>query len=121
MEEALKFAEKMDRVINNVVRKVMSTIENFKRLVSTIRGFDIGDIIDDFINAIRNLPREVFDLRKIAKRISKVLDEYEALPPVFYQIKDFVRKVTGLFNDVKYDVINLYNVNICQFDCVKLF
>ena len=91
---------------------VKDTINNFKGLVETWKGYDVSQIWVDFVDSIKNLPLDVQNLRKVGRKILKSLEEYTDLPPVYTLIKSLVTRVITLFNDIKSDVMTLYNVSI---------
>ena len=71
----------------------------------------MGDIWTEFVNSVKALPKDVQNLRKVARKVLKTLEEYTDLPPVYTLIKNLVNKVETLFNDIKTDVMTLYNVS----------
>lgn len=83
----------------------------FKQLVNVWKNFDIGEAFDNFIEAIKNLPKKVLDLKKIGRKILRTLDEYVDLPPVVQTIKELVEYVSNVFHDIKSDVMEFYHVS----------
>ena len=110
-EEAFKLAKRVDKIIAVAVQSISTSIKTFKNIVTSVQNVNIDNIIEEFVDVVKKMPRHVFNFRKVSKRLLKAIDKYAILPPVFYQIKDFVQKVTNIFNDVKHDVMTLYNVS----------
>ena len=55
---------------------------------------------------------QVFNLRRLGRRLWRALGQYHTLPPVVEKIKALIRRVTALFNDIKTDVMRFYNVRV---------
>lgn len=57
---------------------------------------------------------QVLNLRATAVRVMKKLGEIDPLelPPFIVPLRNLVVKVTTLYNDIKTDVMNFYNVSI---------
>ncbi|KAK2165040.1 hypothetical protein NP493_1368g00013 [Ridgeia piscesae] len=108
-DQIQKFAELYDTVVNTVVTTIKDAVKSFKNLVSTFKNTDFSDIIDNLIESVKQLPRKVFNLRRIGKRIYKAIGKFVELPPVVTQVKGLITKVTTLFNDIKTDIMNLYD------------
>ena len=87
-------------------------VKSFKNLVSNFKNTDFKDIIKNLIESVKQFPRKVLNLRRIGKLIYKAIGKFVELPPVVTQVKGLVNKVSTLFNDIKTDVMNLYNVSI---------
>ena len=99
--------------MNTVIKTIKDAVKSFKSLVSTFKNTDFSDIIKHLIESVKQLPRNVLNLRRIGKRIYKAIGKFVELPPVVTQVKNLVTKVTTLFNDIKTDVMTLYNVSMC--------
>ncbi|KAK2165104.1 hypothetical protein NP493_1383g00012 [Ridgeia piscesae] len=108
-DQIQKFAELYDTVVNTVVTTIKDAVKSFKNLVSTFKNTDFSDIIDNLIESVKQLPRKVFNLRRIGKRIYKAIGKFVELPPVVTQVKGLITKVTTLFSDIKTDIMNLYD------------
>ena len=114
-EAAAKHAKRLDKMIGLAVSTLKLSITNFKHLVSFVNGLSIDDIIEGFVGIVKNLPKHILSFRQIAKKLFLALDDYTSLPPVIFMVRDLVEKVSDLFNDVKHDVMTLYNVCICLY------
>ncbi len=100
-----------DKVVNEVVKVIKHSVKTFKDLTSTYQNKAFSTIIDDITQAVQQMPGKVFDLRRIGKRIFKAIGKFVELPPVVIQVKGLITKVTTLFNDIKTDVMELYDVS----------
>ena len=112
-EEIQKFAELYKKVVNTVIKTIKDAVKSFQSLVTTFKNTQFSDIIKDLIESVKQLPRNVLNLRRIGKRIYKAIGKFVELPPVVTQVKNLVTKVMTLFNDIKTDVMTLYNVSMC--------
>lgn len=106
-----KFADLYDKFVKKVITTIKGSVESFKALVSAFKDTKFSDIIDNLIESVKQLPAKVFNLRRIGKRIYKAIGKFVELPPVVTHVKNLVTKVTTLFNDIKTDVMKLYNVS----------
>ncbi|KAI0217504.1 hypothetical protein LSAT2_030722 [Lamellibrachia satsuma] len=104
-----KFADLYDKFVKKVITTIKGSVESFKALVSAFKDTKFSDIIDNLIESVKQLPAKVFNLRRIGKRIYKAIGKFVELPPVVTHVKNLVTKVTTLFNDIKTDVMKLYN------------
>ena len=111
-----KFADLYDKVVNEVVKVIKHSVKTFKDLTSTYQNTAFSDIIDTITQSVKQMPGKVVDLRRIGKRIFKAIGKFVELPPVVTQVKGLITKVTTLFNDIKTDVMELYDVSsLCTF------
>ena len=107
-----RFAEIYDKVVKKVISLIKGAVESFTTLVSTFKGTNFSDILKNLIESVKQLPKKVFNLRRIGKRIYKAVGKFVELPPVVTHVKDLITKVTTLFTDIKTDVMKLYNVRM---------
>ena len=107
-----RFADIYDKSVKKVISLIRGAVEQFRTLVSTFKGTDFSEILKNLIESVKQLPKKVFNLRRIGKRIYKAVGKFVELPPVVTHVKDLITKVTTLFTDIKTDVMNLYNVRI---------
>ena len=110
-EAIQKFADLYDNVVKKVVNIITESVNSFKKLIETFRNTKFSDILRNLIESVKQLPAKVFNLRRIGKRLYKAIGKFVELPPVVTQVKGLVTKVTTLFNDIKTDVMKLYNVS----------
>ena len=110
-EAIQKFADLYDKVVKKVVNIITEAVNKFKELVGTFKNTKFSDILHNLIESVKQLPGKVFNLRRIGKRLYKAIGKFVELPPVVTQVKGLVTKVTTLFNDIKTDVMKLYNVS----------
>ena len=98
--------------MKTVIGTIKKSVETFSRLVSSFKGTNFDDIVKNFIESVKRLPRKVLNLRRIGKRLYKAIGAFVDLPPVVATVKGLVTKVTTLFKDIKTDIMNLYSVSI---------
>ena len=114
-EYAFEDYDTVARIFNDNIMKIVniitSTVKSVQRLKSVFKHKSIDDIIDDFVNAIKTLPRLVRNLSKEARFVVKRLAVYTDLPPVYTRVVEFITKIKTLFNDIKTDVMSLYDVS----------
>ena len=108
-------ADLYNNKVKKVVKIVKNVVSNFEDVVASWRGFNVKDIWLDFVDTVKTLPKDVQNLRKVTRKILKTLEAYADLPPVYERVRGLVLKVTTLFNDIKTDVMTLYNVSSCPF------
>ncbi|ESO82597.1 hypothetical protein LOTGIDRAFT_236952 [Lottia gigantea] len=98
-----------DKIKNEVVGEIKKGIDLFKKI---IRGdISIGQILEEFKQALEQLPEKVVKLGKRAIEIMKRLGEIDEseLPPFIRSIRKLVTKVVTIYNDVRKDVMGFYN------------
>ncbi|KAK2175673.1 hypothetical protein NP493_715g02033 [Ridgeia piscesae] len=108
-----KMAELYDTIVNEVVVDIKDAMKMFKEnaealVVDTVK-IDFDKIIKTLIAAIRNLPRTVISLRGVGRKILRIVGQFEDMPRVVNQINELVSYVSDLFNDIKTDIMNMYN------------
>jgi len=108
-------AELYDTIVNKVVVDIKDAMKMFKEnaealVVDTVK-IDFDKIIKTLIAAIRNLPRTVISLRGVGRKILRIVGQFEDMPRVVNQINELVSYVSDLFNDIKTDIMNMYNVS----------
>ena len=108
-------AELYDTIVKEVIVDIKEAIQMFKNnneaLVVDAGKFDFDKIIKTLIAAITNLPRTVVSLRGVGRKILRIVGQFEDMPPVVNQINELVSYVSELFNDIKTDIMNMYNVS----------
>ena len=114
-EYAFEDYDTVARIFNDnimqIVNIITSTVKSVQRLKSVFHRRSIDDIIDDFVNAIKTLPRLVRNLSKGARFMVKRLAVYADLPPVYTRVIEVITKIKTLFNDIKTDIMSLYDVS----------
>ena len=106
-------ADLYNNKVKKVVKIVKNVISNFENVRASWKGFSVQDIWLDFVDTVKALPKDVKNLRKVARKILKTLESYADLPPVYERVRGLVLTVTTLFNAIKTDVMTLYNVSTC--------
>ena len=94
-----------------IVNHIKSTVTAVKDLLSFFKDKSIKDVIQDFVDVIKALPRRVRNLNKGARLILKRLAEYSDLPPVQARVVKAITMIKTLFNDIKTDVMTLHDVS----------
>ncbi|XP_070573548.1 uncharacterized protein [Ptychodera flava] len=107
-EKIEKLATQFDSVVNNIVTSIQDTMSEFNELLSP-DSVQFSEIFDNFMNAIGDMPSNVRSLTMIAQDILKRIGKYNGLPEFFYDLQNVIFRVTGLFNAVRKDVMELYN------------
>ena len=106
-----KFVDIFNKHIPRVVKLVKDSVNSFNALTTTYENYNPGEIIEDLIESIVELPKNVSNLRRIGKRVWNAVSKFTDLPPVVEKVIDLVNHVTTLFNDIKTDVTKLYDVS----------
>ena len=99
-------------VLPKVIDNITTAVNTFKQLISTVQNRDFNSIISGLVDAAKEMVNKVTNLRQIGMRIYKAVGKTVELPPVITRVKTMVTKVTSLFNDIKNDVMKLYNVSV---------
>ena len=107
-----KTAELFNTHIPKVVELIRSSVESFNALTSSIKNYTPGEIIAELIQSVTDLPQNACHLRQVGKRLFSVVAKYTDLPLVVDSVMDLVNKVTQLFNDMKSDINDIYNVSM---------
>ena len=114
-------AELYDTIVNEVIVDIKKAIQMFKNnteaLVVDAGKFNFDEIIKTLIAAITNLPQTVISMRGVGRKILRIVGQFEDMPPVVDQINELVSYVSDLFNDIKTDVMNMYNVSTDVTSC----
>ena len=111
-DDLKEYAEKFGNIIQKVVNTIKNAIEGFKSLINMWDDFDIGELFDRFIAAIKDMPKTVLNLKKIGRKVFRILADYVDLPPIVEMIRDLVEYVNTLFSDIKEDIMTFYNVSM---------
>ena len=110
-DQTQRFAELYNSVVNTVVTTIKDAVKSFKSLLS-FKNMNFSDIVNKLIEAVKQLPRKVFNLRRVGQRLHNATGKFVELPPVVTQVKELITKVTTLFNDIKINVMTFYDVSI---------
>ena len=116
-DQTQRFAELYNSVVNTVVTTIKDAAKSFKSLLS-VNNTKFSDIVRNLVEAVKQLPRKVFNLRRIGQRLHNATGKFVELPPVVTQVKELITKVTTLFNDIKIKIMMLYDVSIRVCKCV---
>ncbi|XP_052074034.1 uncharacterized protein LOC127711917 [Mytilus californianus] len=109
MQQIIELATKFDKKVMEIVNAIETGVKLFKDLIDG--KINIKEIVDEFIDALKELPGKVWGLRDKVANVMKMigqLDE-EELPPFLRPLRNLIVKVTTVFNDVKTDIMNFYN------------
>ena len=98
--------------MKGVITTLKQSANEFRDLISTYKDMDFGHIIGNLTETVKELPRKVFDLRRLGRVLFRAQGKFDKLPPAFAEVNVFISEVTTLFNDVKTDVMNLYMVRL---------
>ncbi|XP_022103294.1 uncharacterized protein LOC110986022 [Acanthaster planci] len=108
VERISDFVKAYDLIIGQVVG-------NIRRAVDIVVGLfngdlSIGQLFDDFVQALEDIPQNVANLRSVATRAVSRLAQFDPdqLPPSFRGVINVVNKATQLFSDIKTDVMEFY-------------
>lgn len=116
-------AELYDTIINEVVKDIGDALESFQQNVTALQtdaeAIDFDSIINNLTSVITGLPGSVIALRGTGRRLLNIIGQFEDLPPVVGNITELVLYVSDLFNDIKTDVMNMYNVSIYIHGCIR--
>ena len=98
-----------------VVKEIREAITSFRENAVEIKDaadtIDFNDIISTLSSVVRTLPQTVMSLRGVGRHLLRVTAQFEDMPPVVAKINDIVSYITDLFNDIKTDIMNMYNVS----------
>ncbi|XP_070559980.1 uncharacterized protein [Ptychodera flava] len=97
-----------DKVVANVIGAIRDAISKFVELLSP-DSISFSKIFDNFINAVKDLPNFVKSLTSIVHDIMRRIGKYIGLPDFFYHLQNVIFRISGLFNAVRRDVMELYN------------
>ncbi|VDH91582.1 Hypothetical predicted protein [Mytilus galloprovincialis] len=109
MKKIAELATKFDKKVKEIVDAIETGVRLFKDLIGG--KISIKDIVNEFIDALKELPGKVWGLRDKAANVMKMLGQLdeEELPPFLRPLRNLIVKVTTVFNDVKTDIMNFYN------------
>ncbi|KAK3102203.1 hypothetical protein FSP39_009587 [Pinctada imbricata] len=109
MKKIIALASQFDKKIKEIVDGITTGVEFFKDLISG--RISIKDIVVAFVNALKELPGKVINMREKAGKIMVMIGQLDDadLPAFLRPTKKLVTKVSTLFNDIKSDVMNFYN------------
>ncbi|CAG2189963.1 unnamed protein product [Mytilus edulis] len=109
MKKIASLATQFDTKVKEIVDAIETGVQLFKDLIGG--QISIKDIVNEFIDALKELPGKVWGLRDKAANVMKMLGQLdeEELPPFLRPLRNLIVKVTTVFNDVKTDIMNFYN------------
>ncbi|CAG2251005.1 unnamed protein product [Mytilus edulis] len=109
MKKVAQLATQFDKKTGEIVKGVETGVQLFKDLIGG--QISIKEIVNEFIDALQELPGKVWSLRDKAVNVMKMLGQLdeEELPPFLRPLRNLIVKVTTVFNDVKTDIMNFYN------------
>ncbi|VDI24688.1 Hypothetical predicted protein, partial [Mytilus galloprovincialis] len=109
MKKIAQLATQFDKKTGEIVKGVETGVQLFKDLIGG--QISIKEIVNEFIDALQELPGKVWSLRDKAVNVMKMLGQLdeEELPPFLRPLRNLIVKVTTVFNDVKTDIMNFYN------------
>ena len=87
-------------------------IKRFKNLIEAVEGRSLSNIFEKIIKAVEDLPNRVDGLRYLSRRLIKRLAQYADLPPIVEAVRNLVERVATLYNDIRTDVMEFYNVRV---------
>ena len=99
-----------DNVVNKIVGTIKDAIKRFKNLIDSTKGRSLSDIFDELIKAVEDLPNRVGGLQGLSRRLIKKMAQYADPPPIVEAVRNLVVRVTTLYNDIRTDVMEFYNV-----------
>ncbi|XP_052083536.1 uncharacterized protein LOC127720827 [Mytilus californianus] len=109
MKKIVQLATQFDKKVKEIVEGIATGVQMFKDLIGG--QISMKEIVNEFIDALKELPVKVKDLRNKAANVMKMLGQLdeEELPPFLRPLRNLIVKVTTVFNDVKTDIMNFYN------------
>ncbi|KAK3101652.1 hypothetical protein FSP39_005219 [Pinctada imbricata] len=109
MKKIISLVTQFDEKIKDIVDGISAGVAFFKSLITG--RITIKDIVLDLVDALKELPNQVWSLRTKARTYMQMMGELcdDCLPEFLLPTKKLIEKISTLYADIKTDVMNFYN------------